>query len=119
MLYSITIIVIRKVLFCNSFCIFCLEKVSSIIHWLIVSKYVSPSFSGNPVTKAYRSAADLKDLTDMCEPTFLGIASRFFPVATVMTELSGGFPKSDTLSTQHKRTISMTFYKAQQNNIVL
>lgn len=29
--------------------------------------------------------------------TFLGIEFRFFPVATVITELSGGFPKKDTL----------------------
>lgn len=54
----------------------------------------------------------------MCDPTFLGIASRFFPVATVMTELSGGFPKSDTLSTQHERTVSVT-HRAQTHSAIL
>lgn len=36
----------------------------------------------------------------MCDPTFLGIASKFFPVATLMTELSGGFPRRETLFKQ-------------------
>lgn len=37
----------------------------------------------------------------VCDPpTFLGIASKFFPVATLMTELSGGFPRRETLFRQ-------------------
>lgn len=37
------------------------------------------------------------EMNGMCDPTFLGIASKFFPVATLMTELSGGFPSRETL----------------------
>lgn len=36
----------------------------------------------------------------MSDPTFLGIASKFFPVATLMAELSGGFPSRETLCRQ-------------------
>lgn len=36
-----------------------------------------------------------------------------------MTELSGGFPKSDTLSTQHKQTISSVQHRAQYHSVTL
>ena len=40
---------------------------------------------------------------NVCVDTFRGIASRFLPVATVITALSGGLPSNDTLPTHtHK-----------------
>lgn len=45
------------------------------------------------------------------DPTFLGIASRFFPVATLMTELSGGFPRRETLFAQTDRQFDILLHK--------
>lgn len=45
------------------------------------------------------------------DPTFLGIASRFFPVATLMTELSGGFPRRETLCAQTDHQFDISLHK--------
>lgn len=46
---------------------------------------------------AESSYSEVQASDGMSDPTFLGIASKFFPVATLMTELSGGFPSRETL----------------------